>query len=343
MMRGIWLGVGLFVVGCRGEGLGGVLEGREARYAVGFLEAGGLAVFDIDTGAVQSVAQGGGGTPRDVSVDGTGRVWVYEENEEASGGEIFTCASAGPCEHAAWVDGGAALAPRAEGVWVFEDGPAGPRWKVLASGQVAKGTHAPRPASIVEDGEGITALSYGLEGDMLEIHRAEVQEDGAITIDTAAIEGFAGFSGTARLTEASGERRFLWDVRGGELRGAALQGTNLEPWRDLGVRAETLEAAAGRKDELTLVSANVAWIAAIDGEGSPRIVAEIALEGRFRRAEPFFTRDLLFVEGRALVATDRGVRAITVEKQGEDARAFLDERFEGDALRGPLAPLPLMR
>jgi len=111
---------------------------------VGFTSLGEVVVFDGQTGEIKSQVEGGGGTPRDVAMDPWRKgVWVFEENEDGSGGEIRFCplekafgkANAKvlptvlrPCTHAVWVDGLAALLSTEDGLWVFEDGIGGARF-----------------------------------------------------------------------------------------------------------------------------------------------------------------------------------------------------------------------
>src|SRR5690349_16163272 len=83
------------LLACRTESFdpkGSIPSDRHPRQAIGFTVTGDVALFDVDSGVVKNTAEGGGGTPRDVTLDPEGRVWVFEENEEGSGGEIRVCA-----------------------------------------------------------------------------------------------------------------------------------------------------------------------------------------------------------------------------------------------------------
>ncbi|MRG94170.1 hypothetical protein [Polyangium spumosum] len=316
----------------------------EMWYVVGFGVGGEVQVFDAATGAVTSAAEGGGGTPRDVTVapDGS-RLWVLEENEDASGGEIRVCplheGAVGACAHAAWVDGGAALFATNEGLWVFEQATYGPRWKVLREGKIAKGAYAPRPASAWREGERIEVLSYGVNDDTLMRVSGTLAGDEVIvtvgqTLGAPSIE-----PPTARFVPTSSEAGLLWDVAGGDLavRRVNAAGAGQAEVLGVGPGIERIEAAEVLGGAALVLSTNTLWIATLGEEDVVLGVTEVGLEGRVRRAGTFFSRDLCVAGDRALVATDQGVHAIVVEKGG--GSAFLDEGFEGGLLRGPLTAL----
>jgi hypothetical protein len=71
-------------------------------------------------------------------------------------------------------------------------------------------------------------------------------------------------------------------------------------------------------------------------DGGVENVASVWLDGEVRRSLLFFSRDLAVTTNRAFVATNRGVRAIGLEKSGGTAFGLRDERFVGTELRGPL-------
>ncbi|MDI1428257.1 hypothetical protein [Polyangium sorediatum] len=314
---------------------------EEAWYGVGFGLQGEVVVFEGKTGAVTSSAEGGGGTPRDVAVDpGASRVWVLEENEDASGGEIRVCpldaGAVGACAHAAWVDGGAALFATDEGLWVFEQGTYGPRWKVLREGTIAKGVYAPRPASVWREGDRMEVLSYGVNEDRLTRMSGKLTENGLVVTTGLDLGAPALQPPTARFVPLSAESGLLWDVVGGDVaaREVGAEGAGAAVMLGVGPGIERIEAAAVLGGAALVLSTNTLWVVELGKENGGFDVTAVALEGEVRRAGTFFSRDLATAGDRALVATDQGVRAIMVEKDG--GPVFLDERFEGSSLRGPL-------
>ncbi|TKD12773.1 hypothetical protein [Polyangium fumosum] len=314
---------------------------EEAWYGVGFGLQGEVVVFEGKTGAVTSSAEGGGGTPRDVAVDpGASRVWVLEENEDASGGEIRVCpldaGAVGACAHAAWVDGGAALFATDEGLWVFEQGTYGPRWKVLREGTIAKGVYAPRPASVWREGDRMEVLSYGVNEDRLTRMSGMLTENGLVVTTGLDLGAPALQPPTARFAPLSAESGLLWDVVGGDVaaREVGAEGAGAAVMLGVGPGIERIEAAAVLGGAALVLSTNTLWVVEMAQENGGFDVTAVALGGEVRRAGTFFSRDLATAGDRALVATDQGVRAIMVEKDG--GPVFLDERFEGSSLRGPL-------
>ena len=108
----------------------------------------------------------------------------------------------------------------------------------------------------------------------------------------------------------------------------------------LGVSASRVEAAAAIDGGFVVISTNKAWIVRSDkraGVWVPGEITEVSLPGLVSPARLFFSTELLVLRGRALVATDRGVWSIDAK------RGAKDERFGGNALRGPLAALPQAR
>ncbi len=337
------MALGLLGSACRDESLEVKRSppADEVWYGVGFASGGEVVVFDVQTGAVTSSAEGGGGTPRDVAVDVWGsRVWVLEENEEASGGEIRVCplqeGAVGACAHAAWVDGGAAMFATHEGLWVFEHATYGSRWKVLREGTIAKGVHAPRPASIWREGARMEALSYGVADDELTRLSGTLTEDGLVVTMGPNLGAPTILPPTARFMPTSGETGLLWDVAGRDLavRRVLAEGAEAAEALGVGPGIERIEAVERLGGAALVLSTNTLWIAEMGAGDVVTSVTGVALGGEVRRAGTFFSRDLATAGDRALVATDQGVRAIVVEKDG--GSVFLDERFEGSQLRGPL-------
>lgn len=314
---------------------------EEVWYGVGFGLNGEVVVFDGKTGAVMSSAEGGGGTPRDVTVDPDGaRLWVLEENEDASGGEIRACplgaGTVGPCAHAAWVDGGAALFATDEGLWVFEQSTYGPRWKVLREGTIAKGVHAPRPASVWREGDRVEVLSYGVRDDRLTRLSGTMTENGLVVTTGLDLGAPALLPPTARFVPLSAESGLLWDVAGGDVAMRKVDAAGAEAAVALGVGPgiTRIEAAAVIGEAALVLSTNTLWVVKLGEENGGLGVASVALAGEVRRAGTFFSRDLVTAGDRALVATDQGVRAIVVEK--DDGSVFVEDSFDGSQLRGPL-------
>ncbi len=345
------------VLGCRQETLGraSVEKGETASegpaFVVGFTSSGDAAVFDGRTGAITSSAAGGGGTARDVAVDPWRRgVWVFEENEDGSGGEIRFCPlekefggaddsapKLGECAHAAWVDGLAALFAAREGLWVFEDGVAGPRWKVLREGFVAVGIHAPRPASLWTEGERTNVLSYGFHDDRLLKHSAVFGEFAPVVTDEFDWGEPLGYPPTTRYVSQSDDAGLLFDANGGDVVVRRVMGKHVGPPTMLGVagQVDRIEAAAMVGACALVLGTDTLWIVAVD-DGGVENVASVWLDGDVRRSLMFLSRDLAVTTNRAFVATNRGVRAIGLEKGAATAFGIHDERFVGTELRGPL-------
>jgi len=329
----------LVLCACRAEGppdLGGTKEDPIARLVVGFDPQGAVVVFDAFTGEEKSRAEGGGGKPRDVSVDAAGEVWIFEENEEASGGEIRKCfwsgEAIGSCGHLVWVDGAAAMLATDGGLWVFEDGPAGPRWKVFREGEAFRGAFAPRPRAVREEAGLIEALTYGASGDHLEVWRAAPRKDASPLMERFDLDAPLGFPATARLSFGV-EENLLWDVTAGALLARRVKEQHVMAPIGLGVEASRIEAVAAIDGGFVVLTPAEAWIVrGVDRPDEPFAVStfKLSLPGCVSEASLFFSRDLLSLGDRALVATDRGVFSIDVEN------VTRDESFAGDALRGPL-------
>jgi hypothetical protein len=321
---------------------------------VGFTKLGAVVIFDGRTGEVFSTAQGGGGTPRDVAMDPWQKgVWVFEENEDASGGEIRFCplekafgaaktmalpTMLGSCDHAVWIDGTAALLPMENGLWVFEDGIGGPRWKVLRAGQVTPSVSAPRPVSIwAEHGE-IEVLSYGFQNDRLQMLYADTGQSEPEVLQEFDWSGPDGYPPTARYAWLSREAGLLFDAVSNTLTVRRVGGgeTGLTMTIDVGIAVPRIEAAAGVGASALVLGKDALWIVEARDSGVA-LMSGLWLNGDVRDSPLFFSRDMLVVSDRAFVGTDRGVRAIALENDGDVVvNAFLDGQFVGEGFRGPL-------
>lgn len=331
---------------------------------VGFSRAGEVVIFDGLTGEVTSSVEGGGGRPRDVAMDPwRNAVWVLEENEDETGGEILFCPLENefgggdladlrthlqPCEHVAWVDGVARFLPRKEGLWVFEDGIGGARYKVLAGSEITPSVAAPRPASIWPKNDEIAIFAYGFQNDRLQSFRAQFTATGP-----SISQGFdwgepLGFPPTARYAWFSDDAGLLFDAAsnlltvrrgvGGEL--------GVPTTIDVGMPVTRIEAAITVNASTFVLGKDALWVfrggdsQSLMSESDLDLVAGLWLHGDVRESSQFFSRDLLVTPNRAFVGTDRGVRAVGLENDKNDANTlinvFYDEQFVGDELRGPL-------
>lgn len=323
---------------------------KPIRPIVGFTSLGTVVIFDGQTGEISSTAEGGGGHPRDVAMDPwRAGVWVFEENEDAQGGEIRFCplekgfdASGLPtrlraCEHAVWIDGLASMLPTEDGLWVFEDGIGGARWKILSKGQITPSVSVPRPVSIwMQDGE-IEALTFGFQNDRLQIYRADVGASGPDVYQEYDWGEPLGNPPTARYAWLSNDAGLLFDAVGNALTVRQVDAgvPGLSRAIDVGIDVPRIEAAVGRGASALVLGRDALWIVAVN-DASVRLVSGLWLHGDVRDSPLFFSRDLLVAEDRAFVGTDRGVRAFGLENDGETVvNAYPDETFVGEGLRGP--------
>jgi len=325
---------------------------KPIRPIVGFTSLGTVVIFDGLTGEITSTTEGAGGRPRDVAMDPwRAGVWVFEENEDAQGGEIRFCplekgfgASAGelptrlrPCEHAVWIDGVASMLPTEDGLWVFEDGIGGARWKILRKGQITPSVSVPRPASIwMQDGE-IEALTFGFQNDRLQVYRADVGAFGPDVFQEYDWGEPLGNPPTARYAWLSNDAGLLFDAVGNALTvrrvDAGIPG--LSQAIDVGIDVPRIEAAVGFGASALVLGRDSLWIVTVN-DASAQLVSGLWLHGDVRESSLFFSRDLLVAENRAFVGTDRGVRAFGLENDGETVvNAYPDEMFVGEGLRGP--------
>ncbi|HRI66996.1 MAG TPA: hypothetical protein PK156_22280 [Polyangium sp.] len=322
---------------------------------VGFTETGRVVVFDGQNGNVLSTATGGGGTPRDIAVDRWRKgVWVFEENDDASGGEVRFCplenafgasnmdnVQLQPCAHAVWIDGLAAMWPTEAGLWIFEYGIGGSRWKILRSGEATPSVSAPRPASIwLENGE-IEALSFGFQNDRLQVFRGTFGQTGPEVTQKFDWGKPFGYPPMARYARLGCDAGLLFDALSNTLTVRRVE--NGEPGLpmtiDVGMPVSRIEAATGLGTSALVLGKDALWIVTTH-DADVELMAGLWLHGDVRESPLFFSRDLLVTPSRAFVGTDRGVRAIAMENDGPAlVNVYLEEEFVGDELRGPLDAL----
>lgn len=331
---------------------------------VGFTKTGDVVIFDGLTGQFISSTEGGGGRPTDVAMDPwRNAVWVFEENEDGSGGEIRVCplrktfgevntadlpTDLQPCEHSAWVDGLAKLLPMKEGLWVFEHGIGGARYKVIARPEITPSVSAPRPASIwTHDGE-IEVFSYGFQNDRLQSFTASFTATGPSILQTFDWGEPLGFPPTARYAWFSDDAGLLFDAASNLLTvRRRVQGEMGVPLTiDVGMPVSRIEAAVNVGTSTFVLGKDALWIFTSGDsqssmtEGDLEFVAGLWLHGDVRESSLFFSRDLLVTPNRVFVGTDRGVRAVGLENDKDAPNAlinvFYDEQFVGEELRGPL-------
>jgi hypothetical protein len=331
---------------------------------VGFTKMGAIVIFDGLTGEIISSADGGGGRPSDVAMDPwRNGVWVFEENEDANGGEIRFCplekafvaenetelpTELRPCQHSAWVDGLAALLPTKDGLWVFEDGIGGSRYKVIARPEITPSISAPRPASLWYRGSEIEVFSYGYQGDRLQLFQANFTPMGPSATMAFDWGEPLGYPPTARYAWFSRDAGLLFDAVGKMLTvRRVVEGQIGVPLTiDVGMPVSRIESAVNVGASTFVLGKDALWIVT-GGHSDPPLtagdvefVAGLWLHGDVRESSLFFSRDLLVTPNRAFVGTDRGVRAIGLENDDSSENVlmnvFYDEQFVGEVLRGPL-------
>lgn len=331
---------------------------------VGFTKTGDVVIFDGMTGEISSSAEGGGGRPSDVAMDPWRNVvWVFEENEDGSGGEIRFCPLRNtfdgmnaadqppdlqPCEHSAWIDGLARLLPMKEGLWVFEDGIGGARYKVIARPEITPSVSGPRPASIWTRNGEIEVFSYGFQNDRLQLSNASFTSTGPSILQTFDWGEPLGFPPTARYAWLSHDAGLLFDAASNFLTVRRMvQGEMGVPLTiDVGMPVSRIEAAVNVGASTFVLGKDALWILTRGDaqssmtEGNVEFVAGLWLHGDVRQSSLFFSRDLLVTPNRVFVGTDRGVRAVGLEYDKDAANSlinvFYDEQFVGEVLRGPL-------
>lgn len=321
---------------------------------VGFTSMGEVVVFDGQSGEIKSTVAGGGGTPRDVAMDPWREgVWVFEENEDASAGEILFCPLEAertrsnaqalatilrPCEHAVWIDGTAAMLPTEDGLWVFEYGIGGARWKILREGEVFPSTSAPRPVSIRMENGVISAFSLGFQNDRVQMLRANFDPTGPKVLEEFNWGQPSGYPPTPRHAWLANESGLWFDAVSDRLTVRRVNGgdAGLPMVIDVGIPVSRIEAAVGMGTSALVLGRDALWIVQAR-DTDVELVAGLWLHGDVRDSSLFFSRDLLVASNRAFVGTDRGVRAVGLEIDGDAVvNVFLDEQFVGEGLRGPL-------
>jgi len=331
---------------------------------VGFTKMGAVVIFDGLTGDMLSSAEGGGGRPSDVAMDPwRNGVWVFEENEDGSGGEIRFCplkkafglenqtelgTELQPCEHSVWVDGLATLLPTKDGLWVFEDGIGGSRYKLIARPEITPSISAPRPASLwLKDGE-IEIFSYGFQNDRLRLFQTNFTPMGPSATMSFDWGEPLGYPPTARYAWLSRDAGLLFDAASNALTvRRVVQGEIGVPLTiDVGMPVSRIESAVNVGASTFVLGKDALWI--VTGgpfqppltESDVEFVAGLWLHGDVRESSLFFSRDLLVTPNRVFVGTDRGVRAVGLENDSSAESAvinvFYDEQFVGEVLRGPL-------
>jgi len=97
-----------------------------------------------------------------------------------------------------------------------------------------------------------------------------------------------------------------------------------------------IESAVGLGASALVLGTNALWI--VEGRDSGvELTTGLWLNGDVRDSPLFFSRDLLVTPNRAFVGTDRGIRAVGLENDGDAVvNVFLDEQFVGEGLRGPI-------
>jgi hypothetical protein len=329
--------------------------------AAAFTRDGDVAELDAATGAVVARSPGAhAGGVRDLVADPWHhRLLAFEADEDGDGGEITTI-SVGPGglgarEHRAWVDGDARLAASPFGIVVFEDG-YGARWRLLADGDAPSlGRPAPDPLSLAvgdaPEGFGLRALVVrdGLSGGELALASARLSAEG---LEPPALAGLgvaaepaptatrlvdAPALGLAILAEVARGRLWLRPIVDGVARPAVLVRGAL-PARSLAARVEHAVALDGGRFVALLVSSPSRVIAvALGAGGAPTGVSAFDLPGDVRVEGRFFSRDLLRVGARRLLAaTSRGVVALDLSERDGLPRLEEDDAFRGETLAGPL-------
>jgi hypothetical protein len=224
------------------------------------------------------------------------------------------------------------------GLWVFEDGIGGSRWKVLQAGQVNASVSAPRPASIRSDNGEMQVLSYGFENDRLQMLYADIGQTKPEVLQEFDWSGPNGYPPTARYAWLSNDSGLLFDAVSNTLTVRRVMGseTGLTMALDVGIPVPRIEAAVGIGTSAAVLGKDALWIVETRDTGV-ELTSGLWLNGDVRDSPLFFSRDLLVVPNRAFVGTNRGVRAIGLENDGEVVvNVFLDEQFVGEGLRGPL-------
>lgn len=326
--------------------------------------AGAVALADIESGAVVAEAEGGAlGGETDIACDPwLSRVLVFEADGDGEWGEIAShtieedaggapALTLGPRDHQVWIDGVARVAASPSGALVFEDGTAGPRWKLVSEGTPTPSAYGPRPAALesgfAPDGQfRVAALTYGPSSEDLDVRTAVVDPKG-IRPESILPTGLVPpeqFPSVRWARTAAGP--YLLSAKGGDLLLSVPAAGAHSPWTavPVGPFLDRIEHAIALDDGHTLLAAasGDADVIAVSlaPDGSPACAAALDLPGETASSIHFFSRALVPAgPGRALAATSAGVFAIAVS--GACPLAItVDPGFSGDALRGPLDLCP---
>ncbi len=329
--------------------------------------AGGVALVDVESGTVVAEAAGGDlGGESDVACDPwLSRVLLFEADADGEWGAIASHAievdpgdgdepspvTLGPRDHEVWVDGIARVAASPSGALVFEDGAAGPRWKLVSDEGPTPSVHGPRPAALGAtfgpDGLfRVTALTYGLENDALDLRTATVDMEGIHDESVAPLNLLPpGDWPSVRWAWTSAGPHLL-SAWGGEVLVAAPWAGGLLPWAAVPVgpfveRIEHALALPGGHTLVALASGEVdVVVVSLGQDGAPLCAATLDLPGEARSSVLFFSRGLVAAgPGRVLAATTSGVFAVTVSAACP-VDVAVDASFPGDALRGPIDVCP---
>lgn len=358
---------------CPGARRGESRGGRRGAAPGGALVAtrtatGGVALVDMGSGAIVAEAAGGGldGPEADIACDPwMSRVLVFESDPDAEWGEIAghsidvgpggggqpPSVALGAREHEVWVDGLARVAASPYGALVFEDGAAGPRWKLVSEQGPTPSAYGPRPASLAAgSGPGglfhAAALTYGPSSDGLDLRFATVEQDG-IHIDSVEPLGLSppGDWPSARAAWTAAGAHLIAAEQGNVLV-SLVSGGAAAPWASVPLAAPIDgfhdAAALPGGDVLVGLASGGADVVAVrlGPDGAPACAAALDLPGEAQGGLLFFSRGLTVAgPGRVLAATSSGVFAVQVTGMCPLAVA-LDPAFSGDALRGPLDACP---
>lgn len=323
---------------------------------------GGVALADVGSGAVVAQAAGGAlGAESDLVCDPwMSRVLAFEADPDGEWGEIAGYpiehdpeggepedTALGPRDHEVWVDGLARLAASPYGALVFEDGAAGPRWRLVSEQLLTPSVSGPRPAALEAglDPAGdfrLFALTYGLGGDALDVRTATVDTYG-IHDDIVSPLPLLPPEQVASVRWAITETGpLLLSAQGGKVVVSTPVAGTMSPWSAVAVGPfiERVEHAVALPDGVTVAAlatgaADVLFLR-LGPSGAPACAVAVDLPGEAPKSVLFFSRGLAAAgPGRVLAATSSGVVALTVSSACPLAVA-VDPAFAGAALRGPL-------
>lgn len=326
--------------------------------------SGDVAIIDPDTGTVLSQVAGGGlGGDTDVAWDPwRNRVITFEGDAEGQWGEIATYeirggagqigrlgqVTLGHRNHEVWVDGIARVTASPYGTVVLEEG-YGQRWRLVSlSGRPTPSVPAPRPQSLVvgpapHGHVRITALTYGFLGNTLEFWTTEVGGRGVEQPAVIPVDDFGVPWAPARWTE-SADGSLLGQALSGQLWISTVDaGGSAFPLASIPAGIDRVEAFVSTFDHTVaaLVSGSAdadLVIVRLVANGQLGCSATLDLPGAARKAGSFFSRDLLTIStGHLLAATSAGIFSVTIPSSCP-LTPVIEQGFDGDALRGPMAP-----